>query len=228
MGRLAVLLMAALLVAAVTASAALLLPACGVRLPLFGVLSVCDAPEAAVTRRDLAAERAMTADLAADVTRLERDLALLQCVAEPPPPPPPVIPETPSGLAPEAFEEDDISVMEGCWELQSDYQVRDVDTGDIVQFNHWRICFDENGNGREEMRATDGTLCEGVLTGAIGDGRLTMREPGKLQCDAGWFIFRRDITCALDAAGAAQCETFQPEINGRSSATLRRAGREPQ
>ncbi|MBO9453536.1 hypothetical protein J7426_24975, partial [Tropicibacter sp. R16_0] len=143
-----------------------------------------------------------------------------------PPPPPPPKPKTPSGLAPDAFDDNDISVMEGCWQLSSDYAVREINTGAITRFRYWRICFDKNGNGTEVMRSTNGVRCQGSLTGRMpGNGRLTMREPGNLQCDNNSSIFRRDITCRLDNRGNANCSTYQPETNGRSNATLRRARR---
>ena len=136
------------------------------------------------------------------------------------------MPETPSGLDPGAFDERDISVMAGCWLLSSDYAVREINTGEITRFRYWRICFDENGNGTETMRSTNGVVCTGTLTGRMpGNGRLIMREPSNLQCDNRSSIFRRDITCRLDARGNAECDTYQPETNGRSAATLRRAGR---
>ena len=80
-------------------------------------------------------------------------------------------------------------------------------------------------NGTEVMRANDGTRCEGRLSGRIAGGRLDMREPGNLKCSNGSEIFRRDITCSLNAAGLARCTTIQPETNGRGTATLRRARR---
>lgn len=233
--RLAVGLLAVLLVLAVAASAWLLLQSCGLRLPLTGtVLSVCETAEARALRDGLAAEDRVSDDLRARIAILERDLARLECRAEPPPPPPPPEvpepvpepPETPSGLAPDAFEDDDISVMQGCWQLSSDYQVREIRTGRITAFRHWRICFDKDGNGTQEMRATNGVTCEGRISGRLpGDGRLTMREPGNLKCDNNSEIYRRDITCSLDKAGNARCETYQPEVNGRGVAILRRAGR---
>jgi len=116
--------------------------------------------------------------------------------------------------------------MEGCWQLSSNYAVREINTGQITRFKYWRICFDKNGNGTEIMRSTNGVRCEGRLKGKMpGNGKLTMREPGNLQCDNQSSIFRRDITCSLDNNGNAQCDTYQPETKGRSAATLRRARR---
>lgn len=227
--RTAIALLAVLLVLMIGASAWLLLSACGVRLPLIGtVVSFCEA-DAGQTRAELAAADRDTANLRARIAGLERDLARLECRANPPPPPEPVrpaMPQTPSGLAPDAFDETDISVMQGCWELSSDYAVREITTGEITRFRYWSICFGKDGNGTETMRSTNGVVCTGRLTGRMpGNGKLTMREPGNLQCDNQSSIFRRDITCTLDARGTAQCDTYQPETRGRSAATLRRAGR---
>ncbi|MEY8827760.1 hypothetical protein AB9K34_04990 [Sedimentitalea sp. XS_ASV28] len=235
--RLAVILMAVALVAAIGASTYLLLQSCGLKLPFTDrTISYCDSADRLRARRDLALVDRSNADLAIRVNALERELGLLVCKAEPPDPPPPpppppppkppAKPETPSGLAPDAFDGKDISVMEGCWQLSSNYAVRDINTGRITRFKYWRICFDKNGNGTEIMRSTDGVKCEGRLTGRMrGNGTLTMREPANLRCGNGSSIFRRDVTCKLDSRGNANCDTYQPETNGRGAATLRRAGR---
>lgn len=227
-----VILMAVALVLLIGASAFLVLQSCGIRLPFSGrVVSFCE-PEAAIRlRSDLVLTDQANDDLAIRVGLLESRIGALQCEADPPeppppPPPPPAKPETPSGLAPDAFDNTDISVMEGCWELSSNYSVRDINTGRITRFRYWRICFDANGNGTEQMRSTDGVRCDGTLKGRMrGNGTLTMREPGNLQCDNGSSIFRRDVTCKLDSRGNANCDTHQPETNGRGAATLRRARR---
>ncbi len=211
-----------LLIALMAYSVHLLLQSCGVRLPFTDrVLSFCVTAEELATQAGLDTADRQGADLVREVRQRERELALLKCHADPPLPPPP---KTPSGLTPDAFDDNDISVMEGCWQLSSDYAVRDINTGAITHFRYWRICFDKNGKGRETMRSTTGTLCRGNLRGRMpGNGTLTMREPGNLQCDNNSSIFRRDITCRINNHGVAVCDTYQPEINGRGSATLRRA-----
>lgn len=226
--RFAVILLAALLVVLIGVSAYLLLQSCGVRIPFTGfVVTVCETDEAAQVRRDLAAIDRRNHDLELRVLYLEDELGGLICKADPPPPPPPPPKKkSPSGLAPDAFDDKDISVMEGCWQLSSNYAVREINTGEITRFKYWRICFDKNGNGTEIMRSTNGVRCEGRLKGKMpGNGKLTMREPGNLQCDNQSSIFRRDITCSLDTKGKAQCDTYQPETKGHSAATLRRARR---
>ncbi len=235
--RIVLTLLTLLLVVAVGVSAALLLRSCGLRLPFTQtVIGACEEPALVALRADLALVDQANADLAGQVGALEQRLAGLVCEADPPalppppppppPPKPPAKPKTPSGLSPNAFDGRDMAVMEGCWQLSSDYAVRDINTGRITRFKYWRICFDKNGNGTEQMRATNGARCNGRLTGRMpGNGTLTMREPRNLQCDNGTSIFRRDVTCRLNARGTANCDTYQPETRGRGAATLRRARR---
>lgn len=230
--RIAVILFATLLVGLIGLSGLLLLQSCGLRIPFTQkYLSVCETDQARDIRTDLASATRANQGLELRISYLERQLGGLICKADPPPPPPPPPPKpakpvTPSGLAPDAFDERDIAVMEGCWQLSSNYAVREINTGRITRFKHWRICFDRNGNGTQIMRSTGGVRCEGHLTGRMpGNGKLTMREPGNLQCDNNSSIFRREITCTLDNIGTAQCDTYQPETQGRSAATLRRATR---
>ncbi|MCF6231884.1 MAG: hypothetical protein L3J36_02090 [Rhodobacteraceae bacterium] len=225
--RFFVITLALVLIGLIGLSAWLLLRSCAVHLPFTDrLITVCETQEAIQTRSDLRQTDRDNHALSLRIARLQRQLGDVICEAEPPPPPPPPPPEpeTPSGLDPEAFDEADISVMEGCWELSSNYSVRHVRTNKITRFKYWRICFDANGQGSEIMRSTDGIVCKGNLSGKLpGNGKLTMREPGNLQCDNDSYIYRRDITCTLDQDGSAKCKTYQPETQGRDTVTLRRA-----
>ena len=217
-----------MLVGLISWSAWALLQSCGVRIPFTDrYLTVCETDADRHIREDLDMTNHANRALETRIAYLEHRLGGLICKADPPPPPPPPPPpkpKSPSGLAPDAFDNKDISVMEGCWQLSSNYAVREINTGEITRFKYWRICFDRNGNGTEIMRSTNGVRCEGRLKGRMpGNGKLTMREPGNLQCDNDSSIFRRDITCTLDDRGTAQCNTYQPETQGSSAATLRRA-----
>lgn len=226
--RFVVMFLAVVLVVLIGALAYLVLQSCGVRVPFTAwAVSVCDTVEDRTQRDMLAAIDLQNSDLAQQIKHLERKLGTLHCKAEAPLPPLPDLkkPMPPSGLTEDAFDDNDIAVMQGCWELSSNYDVREINTGEITRFRYWQICFDANGNGHEEMRATNGVTCKGPLKGQLNDETLTMREPGKLQCSNDSSIFRRDITCRLNGKGGANCETLQPEINGRGAATLRRAGR---
>ena len=228
--------LAVLLMLVIAYSSYLLLQSCGLRLPFSEtVISICEPAESRL-RRDRTADLGIeTASLVSEVQALERQLAGLQCVAEPPPPPPPPPPPKPkpakkpaaktdSGLKPGAFDNRDISVMKGCWRLVSEYQTSNIRTRKLTTFRQWNVCFDDKGNGRQTMRATNGVKCDGTLKGRIdGRKRLVMRERKNLRCSNGSYIYRRDITCTLDSAGRANCVSVQPEVGGRGTAILRRS-----
>ena len=188
---------------------------------------------------DIRAENAL---LSEEIALLEREIGQIQCVAqyieppiELPPPParqvPEPEPEPPQvarneGLDPDQFRERDISVLEGCWALDSEFRTRDVRTGRVTFYNQWNMCFDENGNGREQMRATNGTTCNGPVTGNFdGGGNLVINEPGNLRCGDGSAIFRRVTSCQVNPNGTASCVTRQPERRTRSNVQLRRSQR---
>jgi hypothetical protein len=241
------------LVATVAAAALTLLPACAVRLPWRAVVDTCPprpGPGAAV----LAAEAAEAERLALtrEVQALERAIASIRCAVvapvpepapeplpepvpeprqaevAPAPPPTPAPPRTESGIDRERFENRDLAAMEGCWELVTRYDVRDRRTGRVTSFRNWRICLDANGRGSETMRSVNGVQCRGPVTASFGrDGGFVIREPANLPCNNGTEIYRRVITCRLDRAGRANCDSFQPEINGRGAATLRRSVARP-
>lgn len=227
--RLAITFLAVALLILVGASAYLLLQSCGLRLPFTDrVISVCETSDEVKLREEVDSTHRSNEDLELQITQLERRLGTLACKADPPPPPPPPPPPKPktdSGLDPDAFKENDISVMEGCWQLSTKYDVRHVRTGVITSFRYWQICFDRNGVGRETMRATNGVTCSGPLRGRLSRNRLRISEPGNLKCSDGFEIFQREITCSLDARGTANCETYQRQGNGRGRATLRRERR---
>jgi len=199
-----------------------------VRLPFTDIMiTVCETQEAIQTRTNLRQTDRDNQSLSQRIRRLERELGDVICEAEPPPPPPPPPPsepETHSGLDPNAFEEGDISIMEGCWELTSDYTLRLIETGEELSVNYWRICFDANGQGRQTMRLSGRRNCEGSLTGRLSnDGKLIMREPGNLQCTRNTMVLQRETTCTLDQDGRALCKALDLETRSGSNVTLRRA-----
>ena len=121
------------------------------------------------------------------------------------------------------FEQGDVAVLEGCWELDSDYRAVDEATGAVSSFDKWSICFDTNGRGVERMRTESGDACVGPVSGTFGEGVLQIVEPGDLSCNSGNVIYRREMDCSLDGQGFAQCSVRQPEVNTASTARLRRS-----
>lgn len=242
-----------LLLSVVGIASALLLAACAVVLPFgFGTVGECRdqavlsgyvAQEADLRIAQLAAEVAM---MAGDLARLECTSSQLDETLPPADLPASAIPEAtlptnlPASTMPEQtlqesapdpvedlteadFERRDVAVLEGCWELDSDYRIVNKATGAVSLFDLWSICFDTNGRGVERMRTESGDGCVGPVSGTFGDGVLQIVEPGDLSCDSGSVIYRREMDCSLDGQGFAQCSVRQPEVNTASTARLRRS-----
>lgn len=184
--------------------------------------------------------RARYLELQHEILLAENALGKIQCEAvhAPPPPaeqqpepapvPPPADVTAPGPEVPQIDEQrwrsGDIGLLDGCWELDSDYRTQNVRTGRITHFNEWTMCFSGGaGAGRETMTATDGTTCSGPVSGRFDqDNRLVVREPRNLECSDNSFIYRRIVTCELAENGVANCVTAQPERNTRSEVRLRR------
>ncbi|WP_414897883.1 hypothetical protein [Rhodovulum sp. YEN HP10] len=230
--RAAIFAMALGLLVIVGASGYAALAACRVELPLlerwFAQSCRSEEETAALARLDTLRSRNLA--LLRDIRRTENELAALQCEAVPPAPaqdPPPATDS--AGIDPGIWNRGDIRVLDGCWELDSDFRTRDIQTGRITHYTQWEMCFDRQGNGRETMTATNGTTCQGAVSGQFlapgtaGDRqRLEVREPGNLRCSDGGYIHQRIITCELAGDGSASCVNFQPETGGRGEVRLRR------
>ncbi len=224
------------LVMSVSAVGYLVLQACAVVLPFgwqlpgacrdAGVLSeleTLDGDNEALRREILMLERRLGA------VQCEADYSGIESVPELPASVEPQIeatrPSQPEDeIDADAWEAGDVGLLEGCWELDSDIRVQDVDTGTYTHFNQWNMCFDASGQGRETMQATNGTSCEGTVSGQFRTtGRLAISEPGNLMCSDGSYIYQRDLDCSLSADGLASCAVRQPELQRNSTVRLRRA-----
>jgi hypothetical protein len=240
-----ILSIAFLLVVATAAS--MLLQACGIRVPFTShIISICDDGRSQRTAARLATLEEERNALRRDVAQIERALAITQCEAarthreqdqldqfplpKPEPEPDqasqPDLPSNPQGLDRETFENRDIAVLEGCWDLDSSYSGRNIATGQITDYNRWRMCFDASGRGTQTMQGTDGSTCQGPAEGRFDDqGRLIIDDGAPLPCSDGFQFFRRVITCQLDGTGRADCMSEQP-FDARGGSTpvgLRRA-----
>lgn len=211
------------------AQAATLLPSCGLRLGPFGDLVFCRAPAAGEASPELAAELERRAALEDRLRGLERRLAgLAACpppepVAGPEPPAQAQAEPEPEGLDEKRWREKDISLLEGCWALASNYRLRDRRTGSVTGVATWEMCFDAEGNGDQRLVQTDGRECTGDVSASFGeDGQLGINDPANVRCTGGFHIYRRMMTCTLEPNGEAACESRQPEIGGRSNVRIMR------
>lgn len=238
---------AAMLGLAVLVAGALLLPACALRLP-FGLLLAgpCTADPQIVALDRLRVERAaLLAEIAALEGRLdglacpapvapdpqpspqpEPDLPDLPALLPLPEPPPAPLPDVAPGeeLSEDMLREGNVEALSGCWALESVFITHDVDTGRPTEFRDWTVCFDQSGQGSQTMRGSDGSVCEGPVSGGFpGDGTLSIIEPADLVCDNGMTIFRRETTCSVDPSGRAACLSVQPQSGGSGEVIMRRA-----
>ena len=165
----------------------------------------------------------------------EADLAL----DEPPIPDPPAVPEPPVEPAPnipdmpdvadapdaddvdiaaadadremptEDWNERDVSFLEGCWSLATDYSITRTDTGEVFNTQAWEMCFDRSGFGTQELSFDNGGLtCSGGVRAQFGqDGTLTVIDRGNVPCSNGSAIDQRIIACERMADGTVNCNT---------------------
>lgn len=207
------LVMAVILVGVIGIAALILLEACGALLPFsrWG-LSGCQVAAAGVNTE---LEKALGQQVLLEnrVSELETRLARMSCRPEPPPPaPPPPEPEPPGGLDAEQWQEQDIRLLEGCWALDSFYQITEVTTGATSTVSDWDMCFDSAGNGNQTIRFDNGTTCTEETTAQFNAaGKLEIHDKGDVHCSDRSYIFRRVSTCDLEPDGTAACKTVQPE-----------------
>jgi hypothetical protein len=232
MRRVLIALLSFGLVAGVAVAGYLALQSCGLNAPFLQkwLPGTCHVDDAEDARTRLFSLKLRNESLRRDVIAAERALAQLQCdaVYEQPLPaaPPPTLPDIPQAptIDEDAWRAGDLGALNGCWDLDSNYRVQHIQTGAITHYTQWRMCFDATGRGTEEMTATNGTRCNGNVSGRFdAGGHLGIDEPGNLQCSDGTMIFQRVLNCALSGDGTASCTETQPELGRTSTVRLRRS-----
>jgi hypothetical protein len=218
-------------------AAARILPACAVG--VFDWANACPPARevAASDRRD--ALEARRAALEAEIAALQRRVAALPAcrrVAAAPPPPPPVVvptarperappppPEPPRDIDRERWEDRDISLLEGCWDLDSNFETVSAG-GQRYPVDSWSMCFDANGNGSQNFRAfRDRIPCNGPVRGRFDpDGRMSIDFVRDAECRGGGRILRREATCELTPEGRARCSSIRESDGLRQTFVLRR------
>ena len=215
---------AALLLGLVLAQAAAVLPGCGIRLGSLGRLDFCVSRAVAGPSPALVAELDRSAALEERVRGLERRLAGLPACR-----PPPAATASPNqnripiDWMPSAGRSRDMSLLEGCWSLASQYTIRNQSTGVVSSVDTWEMCFDTEGRGQQHLVFEGGAVCSGALTAAFReDGQLEINDEANVQCSDNSYIYRRIITCGLEPNGEAGCRDYQPETGGGSDVRITR------
>ena len=215
-------ILASFLLGLVGFAAFLILGACGVLSPLstWGI-SGCPAVVADVPDSRLEAALGRQAILESQVTALETRLARLECPParpQPPEPEPEPEPEPQVGMDAEQWEEQDIQMLEGCWQLDSHYQTQDVQTGAVSTVASWNMCFDADGVGSQTLQFDNGKTCRSGTTARFNAaGQLEIRDNSNVNCSDRSYIYQRVMTCDLQPDGTASCQSRQPSRDGGSS-----------
>ena len=172
------------------------------------------------SRDDIAIALAERRSLEAHMAQLQRLLLQQEC----PVALPPSRAEAPKAIDPKAWEERDVSLLEGCWELDSDLSFIDRVTQELRDAAAWKMCFDAAGNGSQTLSLVGEVVCTSDRVSAAFDakGELVVRDNADLQCSDNTYIYERIITCTLADDGTAACLSRQPETGSRSSLSLRR------
>ena len=153
------------------------------------------------------------------VTEAPAEIAAPAAPAAPVPEPP----SEPASLDAERWEEQDISILEGCWQLDSNYSTVNVQTGARRSVTDWQLCLDSNGTGEQTMVYEDGTACRGPAQGSFDpSGQLILTDTARIECEDGAFVYERVTTCERAADGTASCVAVQPGRDTRSAIRLRR------
>lgn len=202
----------------------ILLEACAIFSNLFGyVPAFCAKPEPLPETKRLEREVARGKLLEAEIRRLERELlAKANCPIAPPATPEPQPPS--DGIDRDLWEQGDLSVLEGCWELESDYQAKVIQTGQPFTITEWRACFDAEGNGTgQRFKASHGPVCSGPQRAEFdGNGSMIIRDLGNVPCTQNFRFLQRTITCTLNEDDRADCIATDT-AGGASQIKLRRA-----
>lgn len=215
-------ILATLLLGLVGFVAFLILGACGVLSPL-STLGIPGCPAVVADVRDPRLEPALgrQAVLESQVSDLETRLARLECPPPHPPPPEPEPepePEPQVGMDAEQWEEQDIQMLEGCWQLDSHYQTQDVQTGAVSTVASWNMCFDADGVGSQTLQFDSGTTCRSETTARFNTaGQLEITDESNVNCSDQSYIYQRVMTCDLQPDGTASCQSRQPSRAGGST-----------
>jgi hypothetical protein len=191
------------------------------------------APDHVGRVNELREAEAREAQLRQEIARVALELGNRRTACPPPPPPPPqrpaqVTPPAPPP-APPALPEDrwrrgDVSMLEGCWNLDSDYSLFFGRTQQEIRVRSWQMCFGADGRGRQTLVFENGMRCEGPAVGSFRGQTLLIDDTADVRCSGGAYIHQRRAECQRLSDTRAQCVSTHtdPAIRGQSRFTLRR------
>jgi hypothetical protein len=109
-------------------------------------------------------------------------------------------------------------MLEGCWRNTTDLTTHDVNTGQPNPVQRWEMCFDRNGQGRQNILWADGERCQGPLQARFEGGQMFIEE--KDRCTGRRSLFQGRSACRRINDSEADCTRTQ--IEGRNAGATQR------
>jgi hypothetical protein len=187
---------------------------------------------------ELRAAEAREVQLRQEIARIALELGNRRAACPPPPPAPlppaprsaqpaptpPAAPPPRADLPEERWRQRDLSMLEGCWNLDSDYSIRNRVTGIVTRVRSWQMCFDRNGRGRQTLVYENGVRCDAPAVARFEQDTFVIDDTQDVQCDDRSRIFQRRAICRRVSDQRAQCDSVHVDqrISGRSIFFMRR------
>lgn len=118
------------------------------------------------------------------------------------------------------WEQGNMEVLEGCWELDWEYEMIRVSTGETVGVSSWDVCFGDTGSiGTQNLSFEDGDRCInqpifGEFQKVNESSTLFLDDRTDVKC-INSFIYRRKLSCDLVQGGRhAMCSTSSLQRDG--------------
>ena len=150
------------------------------------------------------------------ISKLEQSVSNLECPIEDPLPK-----ETAQKINAPLWNEGNVEALSGCWSLDWDYSLRNIDTDKVTKVTSWNICFEKGkALGKQNLTFDDSTMCinqpmSGEFTKNNGNSLLMLDDTKNVECSDNIFIFQRNLTCKLSSdATHAMCSSRQRQKNG--------------
>ena len=117
-----------------------------------------------------------------------------------------------------------LEVLNGCWNLDWDYKMRDVQTNEIVGVTSWDVCFTSGAEiGVQTLLFEDGERCinqpiKGEFKNIENQSKLYLDDTKDVSCNSGGVVFHRRMECELMQGGDyAVCATSSKQRDGNWS-----------
>jgi len=119
------------------------------------------------------------------------------------------------------WKQGDLEALNGCWKLDWDYKMRDLDTNEIVGVTSWNVCFNSRSEfGIQTLLFENGQNCvdqpiKGEFRNINKQSKLYLDDTKDVECNSGAVVLQRRMECELMQSGDyAMCSTSSMQRDG--------------